>query len=1117
MIFAILVISVNSLSVFNCSQTLCTSTMIGNGKCDFVCNTGICNFDSNDTVNSNLLVRFSYSDCYGSCISTGCNLAHLANGICDSDCNSASCGWDLADCGNCSSGCYIANLTDKICSPSCNVSSCMYDNNACGWCNYGCFQKNLKSSKCISACNTTDCLMLNKNPCIKQCSPGCLPNMQNNNFCDQACNTSACGYDGGDCLCAPNCLPKMLKNTKCNDACNVPSCYFKYGLCGDCAANCKLGMLGDGKCNQACNVPDCFYDNNDCGCSPGCNSLYRNNAWDWDNNIDNFQNCLTLACLYNYGSSNFLSNGFLFREVFINQILSNDWTITAIQHNQECNNTSLQVYDSGISCSKTDACNNREGLYCVGMVKVSSTDCLRSDGTNCIICKGLMIMGTCVNTLSTCPFGYVNISTINEMFDQNNSTTICLREPTNYGPHNYRIFYVNSTGFPGICSGNGTENNPFLSLYYAMVNVYAAYTKIILQSGTFYFVKINNLPEPTPLINDPLNPLTINTFLVFNELWIIGYSSDDRPVVYWREKLQISSNALKIYIKNIIFNGEQILNNNCTSDYCLYCAIFILTDGYIQNQHFETISPQDYNNYPQNCSLYNDHILFSFINSSATFENVDFIGFRQQFKSLIYSESSLNLTNVNFNQIQPMPGGDVIKIECTTNNCDNISFIYNTGKVYKLNNGYEITNTIEFGNFFTANYIDSISFVKVSFSWNFVFSYVDSPNPAHLISSLSQIGTVMISGCTFDTNYVDDLIIIDVANLLYTDPKPDTNGVSTSYSQIHFQLVDCLFKNIYSSINFISYLMQKTIHNINITNIRIFNVAASYHGIIFLSNSVSLKLKDAIGYAQWFGNNLVTIPSRFINVNQVTIENSSTAWCAIQIINLPIITIYNWKANNIQDDSIFNADDVVYIFSSSPDIYLTYYPDSNQIGALFCYFIISLNSIYSLDMSNVSISNTSCAQKSGQAGINIESVVDYTTIANINIYNINSSSSKAIAFYLASCQGYAIITNVTIDTIQNNDASIFDCYKTAVVTISNFTLTNAIATNTAPVNIEQVITFTFSIIQFDNVASLYGNGGCLYTIGSNQGSNYINITNGNFTSCNSGSGSGGGLYIAGIS
>ena len=113
MIFAIRVISVNSLSVFNCSQTLCTSTMIGNGKCDFVCNTGICNFDSNDTVNSNLLVRFSYSDCYGSCISTGCNLAHLANGICDSDCNSASCGWDLADCGNCSSGCYIANLTDS--------------------------------------------------------------------------------------------------------------------------------------------------------------------------------------------------------------------------------------------------------------------------------------------------------------------------------------------------------------------------------------------------------------------------------------------------------------------------------------------------------------------------------------------------------------------------------------------------------------------------------------------------------------------------------------------------------------------------------------------------------------------------------------------------------------------------------------------------------------------------------------------------------------------------------------------------------------------------------------------------------------------------------------------
>ena len=86
----------------------------------------------------------------------------------------------------------------------------------------------------------------------------------------------------------------------------------------------------------------------------------------------------------------------------------------------------------------------------------------------------------------------------------------------------------------------------------------------------------------------------------------------------------ISPKALKVYIKNIIFRGDQILNNQCTDDYCLYCAIFSIYDSYIEDQYLDTFTQEQYLNYPQNCSLYNDHVLFSFINSllSNSFEDI---------------------------------------------------------------------------------------------------------------------------------------------------------------------------------------------------------------------------------------------------------------------------------------------------------------------------------------------------------------------------------------------------------------------------------------------------------------------------------------------------------------
>ena len=193
--------------------------------------------------------------------------------------------------------------------------------------------------------------------------------------------------------------------------------------------------------------------------------------------------------------------------------------------------------------------------------------------------------------------------------------------------------------------------------------------------------------------------------------------------------------------------------------------------------------------------------------------NTDFINFRQQFQSLIYSVSSLNLTNVNFQKNQPVSGGSVITMACNSN-CNSINFGYLSGIVSNLNDGYDDTASLSCGNFFTALGINSLDFFNITFGYNLALSSLNSLYSAKLINIINHQGTITINNCTFDTNYVKSLIYIDVSDLVYSDLKFDSTGSSQSYNQIHFTLENTIFMNIYSSTDFITYTMRQVLHNI---------------------------------------------------------------------------------------------------------------------------------------------------------------------------------------------------------------------------------------------------------------------------------------------------------------
>ena len=121
----------------------------------------------------------------------------------------------------------------------------------------------------------------------------------------------------------------------------------------------------------------------DCGCAPGCQSVYDTLlGWTWD--TSGSENCLVPACLYNYGLG--FSDPFLVRETILSQIIAKNWTLNTLLSHPDCDTSALQDFDEGTACLFNDPCNNIAGMYCAGMVSSGIPGCLRSDGSNCLIC-----------------------------------------------------------------------------------------------------------------------------------------------------------------------------------------------------------------------------------------------------------------------------------------------------------------------------------------------------------------------------------------------------------------------------------------------------------------------------------------------------------------------------------------------------------------------------------------------------------------------------------------------------------------------------------------------------------------------------------------------------------
>lgn len=1108
-----------SRSVFTCDESLCPPSWVGDGMCDELCMNPSCIYDSLDPSSIEKDTPLYGSDCYSSCLYSNCLFEKLGDGVCDEVCNIYECGWDFGDCGYCANGCTLDNLTNSVCDSNCNNEACRYDNNGCGWCTNNCFLEDLNDNLCQESCNNEACSWDNYSCITAFCAPNCPDVLINNNECNYLeCFTEACKYDDYDCTCSPGCTYNQLyTETNCSkdsngtiiDSCATADCYYKNFLCGDCNKGCFENMIGNGECNSECNVESCDYDLGDCGCAPGCETSYTiEDGFDYVGGCK--AECLVFMCGYNSGDCN---DENLIKASILNQLISEN--INAVYESSKCNgncsyNLALEYDINNINCSVDSICDTKECLHCFGKVENNEPNCLYSNGKDCLVCEGWMVNELCVENIKECPFGFIMSEEISKVFDY--KTSWCFLEPIFYTQNKYREFYVNPDFVrPSGELGNGDITNPMISLYYALTSVYAAYTKIYLQSKVLDFESKKD--EQSPLTKKGSDPLSsyMSSFKLY-ELWIIGDESlEERPIVYWKGDLVIKPRSEKFYIKYVEFRGTKILKD-CTFDYCLYCPyVAIGGDNKMLDDRNRVIEKESFDNYGTDCNQYNDEVLFEF-SVAVYIENVTFSGFRHQFKHFIYSESTLSMKNVTFSYMQAYKGMSVIFGESS-----NFYLSYLLGSVSDLSAGYEVTDTLILGSFLICEDCNSISISNVDFTYNLAYSNLLTGSFTSLIYSQNHIGTITITDCIFENNFVNGLIFIDISSISYDDYQIE-NGISQAINQQHFTLSNIDIINNYCSDYLIYYNMQKIRHNIQISNIFIHQTTVGINGFINIHNTGALSDADTVGQKiKVLVNEIyetIYIPPRSLLISNIIISDSYCGGQAFTASIYPLVYIENVLISNIGDGSKDTVMMVIDMFKNSGR-YLSSMLPSTEILLITCSKIMNFQENYYLYIDELVVNNAKCTAQSGTGGIYAEFITTNVTIYNTTIKNTEHSSSEPLSLYVGNTASL-FLANVLLDNLTNNDGSLMGIYKVTNVYIENFNANSLKSAYLGTIILNQIEKAIVSGFNIDEAYTKFSNGGCLSVVASSKGIN-MSINDVKMNKCYAATGVGGGFYIDSIS
>ena len=984
----------------------------------------------------------------------------------------------MGDCGYCSPGCTYELISNEICDSECYNKNCGYDNMFCGKvCSENCTKSLLLDPVCQPECANIDCFQYNNNAsCFIQCSQDCYFFMQGDGICNLECNNLECLFDLDDCSCSEGCYDLILAEDECrsSDPCNTKSCNFKNGKCGFCSPGCFLPMLGDNICDLECNTESCEYDQGDCGCAANCTSIYLNGEWsNLESNKANL-NCLVPSCFYNMFQ---VEDLFWVRWVVLNQLYYGNLNLVKTPENlASCSIEKLRLIDDkSYTCEVDDVCLNEAAVWCLGLFQVTST-CLRSDFFQCLVCKGVMIMGKCQNLLTDCPQGFEEFSGLSGLFESDGNKW-CLLKAEFYHKSGLNVFWVQSAEQPS-ASGTGSESDPFQSLYYGFSQVYGLSVKFILSTGNHIYLK--HSMSVLPLRKSSNEPLNYDYGITIKKLVLEGIDDQILSVVYFKGSVSISSNAVEVLIRNIEFRGDKIIRDDCdgTTDLCFYCPFYDPYTG--MNDLGLAIEDEFKTFYEDNdCSSFRNDQLFVF-NGKVKIENVKFTSFRQQFKTLIMVRGDLNITNVRFSKIQPGVEGLVVSLSCFED-CKNENFEMNNCDVEDLNPGYEERAGIQSGSFLKVSGIHSITVKNSNFRYNFLYSNENSLNPAYMLKLENLLGTIAISSCLFEVNFLNHLLDVDSTSLEYDSYDPDIYDQSKNYNQIHFRLENLNFSNNLLTGYLVNYNMRRFLHNILIKNLN-FNQFYSIK-LQVLKFSYEGPLYDYIpGYIE-VESKKIWKPFPYLIINQVNITESLLNNSLIELNSLGITNVSNIFIKNIQTNTQGSPTFQVKSQFESAGRYLKSWTSSLYAYTIdgFCGQAVRAVSCFNVSVQFVFIDDWMCIYFSQRnQGIHIQETEDVVIVSDVNVKNLNSIIDFGTLITCIDNTKEIQLYNINAQNIINAVRSIILIKSSNYLFMKNIKIAKCESFSSSVVEMISVIYTDVDGIEFNEIKSNDGMSSCLY-------------------------------------
>lgn len=349
----------------------------------------------------------------------------------------------------------------------------------------------------------------------------------------------------------------------------------------------------------------------------------------------------------------------------------------------------------------------------------------------------------------------------------------------------------------------GTVEKPFKSLSEALAQLQGDFATIYLLTGIHSLNYVDNT-NGTPLASIAALEITIETALC-SEMPIAGCSLGP-AIIQLTEDLVSFDVFRSLTLRNVGLQGGFPLKPGCFgAETCTYCPALTLDPNLnmYTNDRGQSIDLTTYAE-PALCKRYHSLVLFNTRpEANLTLHNVTFTNIRHEPLALISSQCSyLVLTNVTFTNITTMRSGQGVVIWTPMSSKEPYycgSFLFDTGTVELLNNGYELNHDFYAAGFASLSAVYLLSLRFVSFRYNNAYIGDHRTDYTSSLIRVQNARQILVFDCLFESN------LADVGAGLYvlsevTMPIINDGGVSKEHALMHIWISRCQFVRNYARV-----------------------------------------------------------------------------------------------------------------------------------------------------------------------------------------------------------------------------------------------------------------------------------------------------------------------------